>query len=196
MKKIRLDDCICKTPIVDHSRIKDKILSEIDNTFGGVGDQQDSYGKDSRISKLDWDNAVDWSRPWFKIFYPHWVISVKEMLSNMAYSGRYALDKMWYQQYEKGSNHSWHIHSNHFTGVYYLEFPKGSAKTEICSPYSLTVKKIDALEGDIIIFPSHWIHRAPSNNSVRKTIVSFNFDTELSDPNINLIKGGKPYILF
>ena len=177
MKKIRLDDCISITSLVDHSRIKDNILSCIDRSADGNLIVYDVNGEESNsITKLDWDKAEDLSRPWFKLFFPYWKISVSKMLSNMKYESDYRLEKMWYQQYDTGSSHGWHIHSNHFTGVYYLEFPKGSAKTEIRSPYSLRDKKVDTSEGDIIIFPAHWIHRAPPNTSVRKTIISFNFD--------------------
>ena len=114
----------------------------------------------------------------------------------MAYSTGMSLVKIWYQQYLEGNTHEWHIHGNHFTGVYYLEYSKGNGKTEICSPYSMRTVKLTPKEGDIIIFPAHWIHRALPNNKKRKTIISFNFDLEMVDPDINLIKGGKPYILF
>ena len=196
MKKIRLDDCICSTHLVDHSLIKDRILLEIEKTFGGKRDVRESYGANSRISKLDWDIAEDFERPWVKIFLPNFKISIAEMLSSMAYSAGMSLVKIWYQQYLEGNTHEWHIHGNHFTGVYYLEYSKGNGKTEICSPYSMRTVKLTPKEGDIIIFPAHWIHRALPNNKKRKTIISFNFDLEMVDPDINLIKGGKPYILF
>ena len=47
---------------------------------------------------------------------------------------------MWYQQYLNGDTHGWHIHGQHFTGVYYLEFPDGCSKTEVCSPFNLKSK--------------------------------------------------------
>ena len=53
---------------------------------------------------------------------------------------------MWYQQYLEGDTHGWHIHGNHFTGVYYLEFPDGCSQTEVVSPYSFKVKKIDKIK--------------------------------------------------
>ena len=60
-----------------------------------------------------------------------------------------------------------------------MEFPRGSAQTEIVSPFSNKKRKINAKEGDIIVFPSLWIHRATHNKNTRKTIVSFNFDLDL-----------------
>ena len=39
-------------------------------------------------------------------------------------------------------------------------------------------------EGDIVMFPSYTIHRAPIiNNNIRKTIVSFNFILDLIESN-------------
>ena len=101
---------------------------------------------------------------------------------------------MWYQQYLEGDTHGWHIHGQHYTGVYYLEFPEGSSKTEICSPFSLNKKQIDVKEGDFIVFPAHFIHRGLPNKTMRKTIVSFNFDViantndGLPALNLNLLK--------
>ena len=45
---------------------------------------------------------------------------------------------------------------------------------------------IDVKEGDIIMFPSFIIHRAPKNNGDRKTIISFNIDFDY--PNDELVQ--------
>ena len=121
------------------------------------------------------DLCRDLNRSWVKKLIPNLNISLQEMFSSMGYTG-YSLIDMWYHQYSEGDTYGWHYHGLQYAGIYYLEFPKGSAKTEIRSPYSLRDKKVDTSEGDIIIFPAHWIHRAPPNTSVRKTIISFNFD--------------------
>ena len=55
-------------------------------------------------------------------------------------------------------------------------------------PFEYNINKkitIDAKEGDIVIFPSFIIHRAPKVQSdTRKTIVSFNLEFNLIDKNI------------
>ena len=117
----------------------------------------DSYHTDS-ISKLDWNKSNDIERPWDKIFLSEFGKDIQEVISGMAYSTINVVD-IWYQQYLEGDTHGWHIHGQHFTGVYYLEFPKGCSKTEICSPYDLKSRKIDVVEGDFIVFPAHYIHR-------------------------------------
>ena len=94
------------------------------------------------------------------------------------------IDEFWFQQYVTGNEHGWHTHGSNFTGVYYLELDESSPKTEIIEP-SRQDKKIvmDVHEGDVLMFPSYTIHRAPTiMNDVRKTIVSFNFVLDLIDP--------------
>tara|TARA_Y100001963_G_C6719894_1_gene418656 strand:- start:640 stop:1242 length:603 start_codon:yes stop_codon:yes gene_type:complete len=185
MKKIKISDCICHSKVEKHSLIRDKILKEILYTQDGSlkeGDK-DSYFYD-RITKLDWDSSKDFSRPWVKIFLPEFVETVNPMIASMGYTSSCLID-MWYQQYLEGDTHGWHIHGQHFTGVYYLEFPEGCSKTEICSPYDLKSKTIDVVEGDFILFPSHYIHRGLPNNDLRKTIISFNFDLIVDQINNN-----------
>ncbi len=204
MKKIKVIDYIASLKMRDHDRIRDKILSTIEKSFSDNLIQKDNYYIDS-ISRLDWNQSTDFERPWVKILLPNFMETVKEFLEEGAYKGDdwkgIILNDLWFQQYRKGDTHGWHAHRDHFTGVYYLEYPKGCSKTEICCPYNLKIKKIDALEGDIVIFPSHWIHRGPPNKSEnRKTIVSFNFSLDLNYKfNTDLItstNAGKPYIFF
>jgi len=179
MKKIEISDCICHGKVEKHSLIRDKILKEISYTEDGSLKEKDSYYYDS-IAKLDWDLCKDFTRPWTEIFVPEFIDTVIPMISSMGYTSIHIVD-MWYQQYMEGDTHGWHIHGQHFTGVYYLEYPEGCSKTEVCSPFNLKAKQMDTVEGDLIIFPAHYIHRGLPNNDLRKTIISFNFDL-LVDP--------------
>ena len=178
MKKIQINDCICHSKIKNHLKIKDKILSEIEKSNDGY------LTTDSdNISKLDWNESLNVDRTWVKIFVPEFVEDLKEILSSMCYTG-INLIQVWYQQYLEGDTHAWHVHGQNFTGVYYLEFPEGCSKTEVCSPYDSKVIQVDAVEGDFIVFPSHYLHRGLPNKKIRKTIVSFNFDiTSYTEPN-------------
>jgi len=192
MKKIQFDDCICQSKIKNHSKIKNDILSEIDKCDDNKLNSIDSYHTDS-ISKLDWDESNNFERPWIKILLPEFCEDIKEIISSMCYN-KINIKQIWYQQYLEGDTHGWHIHGEHYTGVYYLEFPEGCSKTEICSPFDLSKKQINTVEGDFIVFPAHFIHRGLPNKKHRKTIVSFNFDiianTEDGLPalNLNLLK--------
>tara|TARA_B100001250_G_scaffold400214_1_gene410506 strand:+ start:108 stop:725 length:618 start_codon:yes stop_codon:yes gene_type:complete len=174
MKKIKIDDCICHSKLKEHSKIRNLILSEIDKTSDGNLNRIDSIYSDN-ISKFDWPLSDSTERPWIKIFLPVFIDNLKEVISSMGYN-RVNINHVWYQQYLEGDTHGWHIHGQHFTGVYYLEFPEGCSKTEICSPYDLKSKIIDVVEGDFIVFPAHYIHRGLPNTKKRKTIISYNFN--------------------
>tara|TARA_B100000287_G_scaffold287315_1_gene270801 strand:+ start:256 stop:867 length:612 start_codon:yes stop_codon:yes gene_type:complete len=203
VKKIRFDDCICKSRIREHDIIKDELLSLIGDTASQSIKEDDDGSKSwnidpnhvDRMAVLDWDSSYDSSRPWVQKFFNLWFPNLRDVLKSMGYTG-VEIRQCWFQQYEKGDQHGWHIHGAQFTGVYYLEFPSKSARTEICSPYSKNIKKVNVKEGDFIVFPSHWIHRAPPNTSERKTIVSYNFNVITEPLRMDLIEGGKPYILF
>ena len=176
MKKIQIDDCICHSKIKEHLDIKDSILSEIEKSSDGNLEQLDSFYTDS-ISKLDWNISADPHRPWLKIFLPVFLENLQEIIISLGYL-KLNIKNVWYQQYLEGDTHGWHIHGEHFTGVYYLEFPEGCSKTEIVSPYDLKVTKIDVVEGDFIVFPAHCIHRGLPNTKKRKTIISYNFSID------------------
>lgn len=173
MDKILLKDFIFKTKIKDHFLIKKSILDEIENDNSDTLIVNDRYYSDV-ISKLDWDDGENCERNWVKIFLPHFYNCINEFLLETSYID-IELNKIWYQQYLTNNSHSWHIHADQYTGVYYLEFPEKSSRTQLIFPYDKSINEIDAEEGDIIFFPSHIIHRGPSNNSDRKTIISFNF---------------------
>jgi len=105
-------------------------------------------------------------------------------LSKLINATEFNLQNYWFQQYEKGSKHDWHIHPNlNYTGVYYLEYPDLKVKTELydfVTKCIINIKKIK--EGDVLIFPSNIIHRAPEvKDNKRKTIISFNMDFTMFD---------------
>ena len=188
MKKLRYDDCICRTKLVDHSLIKNRILNEIKlSTHYENIDNLSEYSS-YKVSRADMDLCGDLNRSWVKMLIPNLSLSINEMLSNMAYNG-FEINEMWYHQYVKGDTYGWHIHEDQYAGIYYLEFGKSSGKTQMCSPYSFKSMNINAKEGDVVIFPAHLMHRALPNSDERKTVVSFNFNLKPHNRQyINLIK--------
>ena len=176
MKKIQIDDCICHSKIKEHLEIRNSILSEIEKSSDGDLEQKDPFYTDS-ISKLDWNVSDKPDRPWVKIFLPVFIKNLQEVLDNLGYF-KAVIKNVWYQQYLEGDTHGWHIHDDHLTGVYYLEFPEGCSQTEVVSPYDFKAVKINATEGDFIVFPSHYIHRGLPNTKKRKTIISYNFSID------------------
>jgi len=172
MKKILLKDFIFQGRVKDHELIRDELLSEIENANHTTIER--SPGSIDSISKLDWDSAKDRDRKWVTLFDEHFFGAIEDFLSMTPYLS-IELSEMWFQQYVKCDMHNWHTHGEQYTGVYYLEFPKGSSKTELVFPYDHSRHQIPVAEGDIIFFPAHVAHRGATNFTDRKTIISFNF---------------------
>jgi hypothetical protein len=184
MRKIKVDSCVGISKINNHLEVKDKILSLIDSSEDsgcyqvGSSTKTDGYV----ISKYDYPQGDTFERQWVKEIKPYLLPVLSDMINDLGYQG-VDVKQIWYQQYLKGSAHSWHVHGGNFTGVYYLEYPEGSPPTEIISPYDSGVVKMDMVsEGDVIIFPACWIHRGPINEGCRKTIVSYNLNIHLPYP--------------
>lgn len=173
-----------------HSLVKQEVLDLIDQQASNNLNEVDNYYSD-RVSKLDWDNARNFQRPWIKMLKPF----IEEYLNKLALALGYqsvVIEEMWFQQYHSGDTHGWHIHGSNFTGVYYLELNEQSPLTELIEPSTQNNKIIPNIkEGDVLIFPSYTIHRAPIiTNDIRKTIVSFNFIVDLiNEPTLNHING-------
>ena len=137
---------------------------------------------ETKISKTDWYDASNFQRDWVKYFIPHLIDDVLDMYKNLGYDG-YSINEIWFQQYNKGDSHGWHTHSANFTNVYYLQLPKSAPQTKIIHPYGQNkIEKINVHEGDILIFPSFVVHKAPLiYQDDQKTIISFNVNATISD---------------
>lgn len=158
----------------DHNKIKGKLLLNIDTSIYEELKADDQYYNDN-IHKLDWHKNKDFERPWVKQFLPFLNTQILEMISSLGFEN-FNLTELWYQQYFKNGKHGWHVHGGNYTGIYYLEMPKETPKTQIVNPSDMNdVIDLNVQEGDFIIFPSFVVHRAPQNKShKRKTIISFN----------------------
>ena len=165
----------------NHNNIKQQVLSLIGNTQdGNLVDDSNS------IAKLDWSNHADFDRPWVKFLLPILV----EKLGRMVYSIGYEsiiVKAIWYQQYKQNSIHNWHVHSDNYTGVYYLEYPSGAPATEL---YDNKLNAPNVSEGDVVMFPSITPHRSPKViNDIRKTIISYNFNvSHLNEERLKQLK--------
>jgi hypothetical protein len=136
---------------------------------------------DTDITRCDWNGfSRDQERAWVKTFQPHLTEHLTAWIAAFDYKSFIVRD-LWFQQYSFGSQHDWHIHSCNWTGVYFLDMPDRSLKTQFKNPMNTNQEnQFDVTEGDILIFPSFVVHKAPKNNDVRiKTIISWNMDTEL-----------------
>lgn len=165
-----------KFKFTNHIKHKKILLSliEISDCENPKNDQAEL-----NITRTDWFDCKNLNRKWFQYFKLDFSKNLEALFLKLGYSG-YTINEIWFQQYLTGSEHGWHVHSSNFTGVYYLELPNDSPKTKIIEPYSNKEIILDVEEGDIIIFPSFTIHKAPKNMSnKRKSIISFNVDALL-----------------
>lgn len=179
VKLSKLESYYAVGQLPNHDKIKQKTLDLLDDAVYFKLRANDDYYSDS-ITKLDWDDARDFERPWVKFFKPH----IQNYLDKLSFALGYQsaiIDEIWFQQYIKLDSHGWHTHGSNFTGVYYLEFDEQSPKTEIIEPSNQNRKIVpDIKEGSVLIFPSYIIHRAPQiHNDIRKTIISFNYVVDL-----------------
>ena len=131
------------------------------------------------VSKCDYDWSKDTERPYFKKLIPHLGKHLKDVFKHLGF-GTCTIKNLWFQRYIKNDIHNWHVHGDcQWTAVYYVELPKDeNLRTQIIQPFDQK-SKIDMpiKEGDILIFPSHVLHRGPRNKThKRKIIISFNMN--------------------
>ena len=158
-----------------HKEIKNQLLDLFKTNKESLYDRE--KGQNDNIHSLDWNNSKNTSRKWVQLFYPILQKKLNEMIEPSGLS-KCTIYDVWFQQYKKEGTHGWHTHGSNYTGVYYLNLHKDNPSTEILLPTDpLKKRTIEVNEGDIIIFPSYFIHRSPLNKSTNsKTIISFNFD--------------------
>jgi hypothetical protein len=165
-----------KTSVPRHEELKPYILNDI-LLLG-----KNSYTeKVSKISNTDWNLPAEFHRQYMTNVYPLFVNHFDEIKNTYGWWYNQRLVNFWFQQYEPGDYHGWHIHhSVLFSSVYYVELPDGGA-TQFKTPqgtFTIPVK-----EGEILTFPSFFFHQsAPNKTKQRKTIIATNWDAvEWSD---------------
>ncbi len=169
MKKIKMGQPVYKVKIEDHNFIKPILCKHF-------LDLKSPASNIDCISSLDWEEGSDMEREWVKFFLPFWYQSIDPVINHLNCES-INLQDIWFQQYESGGSHGWHIHRGHFTGVYYVELSKDAGRTELIDPFTNKINSIKVDEGDLIIFPSSIRHRGSINKSkYKKTIVSWNFE--------------------
>jgi ectoine hydroxylase-related dioxygenase (phytanoyl-CoA dioxygenase family) len=182
MIKYSLESPVVIKKIKNYKEINKKLLSYFDDVVGesikpgeGYTIGNNTWLEDS-FHKLDWKDAKDFSRPWVQYFLNYFIPEIIDIKNELYYEECHLIE-MWFQQYRQNNMHSWHTHGENFTGVYYVELNEKSPKTQIVNPFdSHSVYQLDVSEGDIVIFPSYTLHRAPKMvHDTRKTIISFNF---------------------
>lgn len=179
MKKLHLDCFYTIAKFRPHQQIKNDLLDLI-----ATSECQSPIfpSAEVNISRCDWHMSTVFDRPWFKYIKAQLFDQMLGIYQQVGYDG-FTLHEIWYQQYLQATQHGWHSHSCNFTSVYYLELPATAPRTQLINPFDQkTIIELEVSEGDIVVFPSFVIHRAPINTSTeRKTIISYNTNVTYSD---------------
>jgi len=165
--------CIVKS-FKNHSKLKEDVLDYINHDMTRRHLQTETMDIYS-----DWGTYGTGRKNYWRILKEEVNNFMTEvMVGDLGYDSC-EVSNYWYQQYNKGGKHGWHVHLRcMYTSVYYLEFPEGSPQTEFMNSITKNIQQIDFVkEGDIITFPSYIIHRAAENTTdQRKTILSWHCD--------------------
>jgi len=164
---------------IEDNEFSKQLLEHIKRADSKELDVPNGPGK-AHISRHDYDSSFDDKRSWVQYALPVLKTKLESMVAAIGFEG-IELDSIWFQQYYFDDGHAWHTHAGNFTGVYYLELPENAQPTELVVNNEVICPQVK--QGDIVVFPSHTIHRGPKiKMDTRKTIISYNFYV----PNISL----------
>ena len=157
-----LSDHITRFRVKNHP--KAELLSLIENMIDKYGIEPNSRGY-----------YYDYDLPKYPRTYKELARSIMDhAVSEMAkkrYNSRVCkFGDMWFQQYPENTEFGWHSHPwTNLAVVYYVELPDGASTL-------FDFGRVDAQEGDIIMFPAFLPHKSPVHPNGRKTIISYNID--------------------
>jgi hypothetical protein len=175
----RLDSVYTVADFEPHNEIKNNLLRLIDQSSAGSAVNEIDQ---LNVTKVDWDQATDMSRPWTKYLLGYLNPHIAQVFKEMGFS-KFRIKEMWFQQYLNKASHGWHTHGSHFTNVYYLELDDDAPKTVLINPFTREEFVPDVKEGQTLVFPAYVIHKSPDDFfEKRKTIISWNSDIDIEHP--------------
>ena len=163
--------CVYISDVEEHKEFKNKFIEFLscNNIHGAKVGEDDIYNTDFFVkAHPSTDNRyVDLVLP---IIYKH----NNALHSFLKYITPIEVDNIWFQQYKKGNQHTWHRHKfSIFSNVYYVDLAEGVSKTTfrfLGKEFSVEVN-----EGQILTFPSYLEHCSKPNLSDKiKTVIAFN----------------------
>jgi hypothetical protein len=152
-------DFFYKVKIKEHELIKDWFLNEYKDYI-----DQLPLSPSKTDYQLNRKQNPPYRKKWNEFVRPY----IKDFCKNFGVE-KYDIHS-WFAQYDKGIQHHWHIHpGSHFGVVYYMELPYNENSTEFWK------KDFTAEEGEMVFFPSWWIHRSAAQiYNKRKSIIAAN----------------------
>lgn len=162
-------DGIISIRVPEHENIKAKAIQAIQSM--GVHSMVEEGRQD--IANTDWHLHPQMPRPYLDTLLPVFQAHLSAVQQVLKYPNPLMFDGAWFQQYSKGGFHGWHTHGNcSFSNVYYLDLPSGASRTTFM--YCGEEFEVDVAEGDILSFPSMYLHCSKPNQQDTKTVVAFN----------------------
>ncbi len=160
--------------LASHNEIKHCLLDILEKSF-----HTSSINKDDNITKTDYFIDIREPRLYVDVLVPYLIEPLKDVYENiikLEWRDTISFATFWFQQYHQNDRHEWHNHpGSNYNAVYYLELPEDGPRTELKSPISEDVIVPEVKEGQVLIFPSFFLHRSPESKShKRKSIIAFN----------------------
>ena len=156
--------------VIGHSEIKPSIVDAIK-----------SLGKLSIADEEQQISHTDWYYPsYLPRQYPNLISHTlsevcAKIKEHFGYGDNLEVKNIWFQVYEQGDYHDWHIHNSLFSGVYYVSLPNGSSRTTFKTPDEEF--SVEANEGQILVFPSAFQHCSkPNQSNEAKVVIAFNIN--------------------
>ena len=152
-----------------HTQIKPSVVSAIDGMglYSYINNMQ-------HITHTDWHLSSNFYRPYYELVAPVIANVIAEVNDLYGYPEPLTLQNYWFQKYLKDDHHGWHIHQKSvFNAVYFLSLPEGASKTS----FKLFGEEffVDIKEGQILVFPSMYLHCSKQNmSSDPKLVIAFN----------------------
>jgi len=170
-------DLVWKHTLQSHNEIKESILGFIDQ-------YEQIEGCPDKITKTDFFDPNKRGE-YIGIFTNNdGAEYLRKSICEKYWVTNFSISSFWFQQYYVGDSHGWHLHGNSTISMsYFLELDDQKHSTEFVDIEKKKTFQLNVSEGDVIIFPSHIIHRSPIIKSdSRKTTIAINLN--LSEINI------------
>jgi|TARA_A100000172_G_C3044038_1_gene111704 hypothetical protein len=162
IKNITTDFII--STVKDHKKHKKILLDLIDEM---------PFSQSQQNSKSDWLLPVEQERKYLDYFYKKVIDESMDRMQDYFKADQWHIANAWFQQYHDGAHHIFHNHEKtNWANVYFLEMPSTTYRTQVKVRGKLF--KYQAKEGQVITFPAHLLHSAPSIDKKRKTVIAFN----------------------
>lgn len=159
---------IFKSAVKNYKKEKEHLVNELLSAPGVMLDS---------VAKTDWNTDSD--QPYLKVVLPFLQEHTKKLMKKIYKKDvkmvNGIIHNVWFQVYIEASNHNWHTHANaQFANVFYIELEDSKFGTKF-----LNEKNVDVKEGEILSFPSWWLHRSPKiKSNSRKIVVAYNLSFE------------------